>query len=126
MPSAARQALGLDPDRSATADLGTQLPGKPSPHVGLAYPDVPAEATENLARLWRADLVSVSLQPRCGARCCPGDECDFAVAGCTPDSHSSLSGCRTGRVRLSERDSQLPPACRRPSGPADAPDNPRH
>jgi hypothetical protein len=34
--------------------MGTSA-GKPST-VGLAYPDTPAQASENVARLWRADL----------------------------------------------------------------------
>jgi hypothetical protein len=54
MASAARRALGLSPD-PAVADV-TTLPGVPSADVGLAYPGTPAEASENLARLWRADL----------------------------------------------------------------------
>jgi hypothetical protein len=54
MPPAARQALGLTP-KSATASVST-LAGKPSPDVGLAYPDTPVEAGENVARLSRADL----------------------------------------------------------------------
>jgi transcriptional regulator with XRE-family HTH domain len=54
MPPAARQALGLTPE-SATASVRT-LSAKASLDVGLAYPDTPAEASENAARLWRADL----------------------------------------------------------------------
>jgi len=54
MPPAARQALGLTPD-SATPRMGTSA-GKPSTDVGLAYPYTPAQASENVARLWRADL----------------------------------------------------------------------
>jgi hypothetical protein len=54
MPSAARQALGLTPE-PATANVST-LAGKPSPDTGLVYPDTLAETSENLARLWRADL----------------------------------------------------------------------
>jgi transcriptional regulator with XRE-family HTH domain len=54
MPSAAREALGLTPE-SATAGVDT-LPGKASLDVGPVYPDTPAEASENVARLWRADL----------------------------------------------------------------------
>ncbi|HUY52504.1 MAG TPA: helix-turn-helix transcriptional regulator [Streptosporangiaceae bacterium] len=61
MPPVARQALGLAPDRSAAGGLSTQLPGKLAPDVGLAYPDAPAEAAENVARLWRADLGDVPL-----------------------------------------------------------------
>jgi hypothetical protein len=53
MPSAARQALGLSPD-SATASVRSL--GTPSSDVGLIYPDTPAETSENVARLWRADL----------------------------------------------------------------------
>jgi hypothetical protein len=57
MPPAARRALGLDPGRLTDAGHGTHVPGRPAPDdVGLAYPDAPAEAAENVARLWRADL----------------------------------------------------------------------
>src|SRR5258708_14751593 len=54
MPLAARQALDLTPE-SATASVRT-LPARASLDVGLAYPDTPAEASENVARLWCADL----------------------------------------------------------------------
>ena len=55
MPSAAREALGLAPDRSP-ADAGGQLPEQPVPDFGLRYPDTPAEAAGNLTWLWRSDL----------------------------------------------------------------------
>jgi hypothetical protein len=61
MPPAARQALGLDPDRPARAGVVTPLAGKPRADVGLAYPDTPEETAENLARLWRADLAGAPL-----------------------------------------------------------------
>jgi transcriptional regulator with XRE-family HTH domain len=51
MPPAARQALDLDPERPATAGVVMPLAGKARADVGLAYPDTPAEAAENLARL---------------------------------------------------------------------------
>jgi transcriptional regulator with XRE-family HTH domain len=54
MPPTARQALGLTSD-SPTLGM-SELPSKPSSDAGLAYPDTPDEASENLARLWRADL----------------------------------------------------------------------
>jgi transcriptional regulator with XRE-family HTH domain len=54
MPPAARQALGLTP-ASATASVRT-LPATATLDDSLAYPDTPAEASENVARLWRADL----------------------------------------------------------------------
>ena len=56
MPSAAREALGLAPDRSAAVSPGRRQAGKPVPDVGLRYPDAPAEAAANLAWLWRSDL----------------------------------------------------------------------
>jgi transcriptional regulator with XRE-family HTH domain len=59
MPPTARRALGLSPD-PAVASV-TALPGLPSPAVGLVYPSTPVEASENLARLWRADLSGVPL-----------------------------------------------------------------
>ena len=37
------------------------LPRIPSPDVGLVYPGTPAETSENLVRLWRADLGSAPL-----------------------------------------------------------------
>lgn len=51
MPPAAREALGLSPDQSATV-----LANAGMPDVGVGYPDAPAEAAENVAQLWRADL----------------------------------------------------------------------
>jgi hypothetical protein len=56
MPPAARQALGLSPDRPLNiADAQSDM--TPS-NLGLAYPDAPAEAAENVSLLWRADLDS--------------------------------------------------------------------
>jgi transcriptional regulator with XRE-family HTH domain len=97
MPPAARQALGLDPDRSATSGLGTQLAARSSPDVGLAYPDVPAEATENLAGLWRADLGGT---PLLRARLEPGAWNDASLRwlvdpGRRPDSEFA-GGVRIG------------------------------
>jgi hypothetical protein len=63
MPPATRRALGLDRDQSPSTDVDTQPLDRTSRGVGLAYPDTPAEAAENLARLWRADLASSPLQP---------------------------------------------------------------
>jgi transcriptional regulator with XRE-family HTH domain len=59
MPSAARRALGLSPD-PAVASVAALL-GMPSPDIGLVYPSAPVETSENLARLWRADLGGGSL-----------------------------------------------------------------
>src|ERR1022692_3300388 len=56
MPPAAREALGLAPDRSPAASLGEQRPGEAVPDVGLIYPQTPAEAAGNLTWLWRSDL----------------------------------------------------------------------
>src|ERR1019366_411471 len=60
MPSAAREALGLAPDRSPAASMGGQLPDTPTHDVGLAYPETPAEAAGNLTLLWRSDLRDVT------------------------------------------------------------------
>jgi transcriptional regulator with XRE-family HTH domain len=54
MPPTARRALGLSSDPTVASVAA--LPGMPSPDVGLVYPRAPAEASDNLARLWRADL----------------------------------------------------------------------
>ena len=57
MPAAARGALGLAPDSPAqSAAIGRQSPGGAVSAAGLSYPDTPARATGNLARLWQADL----------------------------------------------------------------------
>ena len=57
MPAAARGALGLAPDSAGqSAAIGRQLPDGAVPAVGLSYPDTPADATDNLAQLWQADL----------------------------------------------------------------------
>jgi hypothetical protein len=56
MPRAARQALGLTPDTPMLAVVGRQTPAGAAPEVGLTYPDTPAEAAENVTRLWRSDL----------------------------------------------------------------------
>jgi transcriptional regulator with XRE-family HTH domain len=54
MPPTARRALGLSPDPAVTSVAA--LPVLPSPDVGLVYPGTPAETSENLELLWRADL----------------------------------------------------------------------
>jgi hypothetical protein len=59
MPAAAREALGLASDPSPAASAGGQLADKQAQDVGLVYPDTPAEATGNLAVLWRSDLRDV-------------------------------------------------------------------
>lgn len=57
MPPSARQALGLSAGQPATPSAGAS-PGNAVPDVGIDYPDAPAEAVDNVARLWRADLDS--------------------------------------------------------------------
>ena len=61
MPLAAREALGLAPDKSPTSISG-QSSGQPFPDVGLRYPDTPAEAAGNLAVLWQSDLSDLTAQ----------------------------------------------------------------
>ena len=56
MPSAARTALGLDPEQPASPLAGRKAPGAPVLDVGLAYPDTPVEAADTLTLLWRSDL----------------------------------------------------------------------
>jgi transcriptional regulator with XRE-family HTH domain len=59
LPPAARQALGLDP--GPAAGTGIPQPRQPLPgETGLAYPDTPAQATQNAGLLWRADLSAES------------------------------------------------------------------
>lgn len=54
LPAAARRALGLDPAAATPADAITAADTK------LNYPDGAAQATENVAALWRADLADAS------------------------------------------------------------------
>jgi transcriptional regulator with XRE-family HTH domain len=61
MPPAARQALGIASDHKANVDTVAQLPDELPSDVGLAYPDAPAEAAENVSRLWQADLDNAPL-----------------------------------------------------------------
>jgi transcriptional regulator with XRE-family HTH domain len=68
MPPAAREALGLAPDRSPVS-IDRQQPGQPVPDVGLLFPDTAAEATGNLTWLWRSDL---SDEPALQGRIDPG------------------------------------------------------
>jgi transcriptional regulator with XRE-family HTH domain len=57
MPAVAREALGLDPAGSATAGRSL-IPAmrEPPDDTGLAYPDTPDDAAENVIQLWQADL----------------------------------------------------------------------
>lgn len=58
LPPAARRALGLDADaRAATV-------AAPRADADAAYPDTPAQAARNLARLWIADLDDAALTQR--------------------------------------------------------------
>jgi transcriptional regulator with XRE-family HTH domain len=95
MPPVTRQALGLTPE-SATASVSA-LAGKPSLDVGLIYPDTPAEARENVARLWHADLGGA---PLLQARLDPGAWNDASLRwlidpGRRPDSEIAR-GVRIG------------------------------
>ena len=54
LPAPARRALGLDPTAIAPTGLSTAADTIPS------YPDGAAQATENVAALWRADLADAS------------------------------------------------------------------
>jgi hypothetical protein len=96
IPSAARVALGLAPDRpSATA--GTPPSAVLTSEVGLVYPGAAAEATENVSRLWRADLADTGLLQ---ARLEPGAWSDASLRwlidpGSRPDNQA-VSGARIG------------------------------
>jgi transcriptional regulator with XRE-family HTH domain len=61
MPAAARQALGLAPSRSLV-NGGGLVPAmrEPPDDVGLAYPDTPDDAADNVTRLWQADLADAT------------------------------------------------------------------
>jgi hypothetical protein len=61
MPPAARRALGLIPDRPATVGGGL-VPAmrEPLDDKGLAYPDTPDDAAENVTNLWEADLADTT------------------------------------------------------------------
>jgi transcriptional regulator with XRE-family HTH domain len=54
LPAAARRALGLDATAVTPADASTAA------DTVLSYPDGAAQATENIAALWRADLADAS------------------------------------------------------------------
>ncbi len=54
-PPAARRALGLTAEPPATAATVLRS-GSPQLDVGLAFPGSPAETTDAVSRLWRADL----------------------------------------------------------------------
>jgi transcriptional regulator with XRE-family HTH domain len=95
MPPAARQALGLTPESATTS--ASVLAAKPSADIGLIYPDTPAEASENVARLWRADLGGA---PLLRARLDPGAWNDASLRwlidpGSRPDKDISR-GVRVG------------------------------
>jgi transcriptional regulator with XRE-family HTH domain len=55
LPTAARRALGLAPAAVTLADASSAEAG-----TALSYPDGVAQATENVAALWRADLADAS------------------------------------------------------------------
>jgi tetratricopeptide (TPR) repeat protein len=97
MPPAARQALGLAPGRPAQADISTRTLDSQTPDVGLSYPDTPADAAENVSRLWRADLDNA---PLLQARLDPGAWSDASLRwlvdpGHRPDSQR-VHGVRIG------------------------------
>jgi transcriptional regulator with XRE-family HTH domain len=54
IPPTARRALGLSSE-PAVASVAL-LTSPSSPDLGLVYPRAPGEASDNLTRLWRADL----------------------------------------------------------------------
>jgi predicted XRE-type DNA-binding protein len=57
MPRTAREALGLAAGQPGPSTVpGTEPPGPALSDVGLIYPDTPAEAAGNVARLWQSDL----------------------------------------------------------------------
>jgi hypothetical protein len=59
LPLAARRALGLAPGETLPEGAGT-----PETGTTLSYPDGMAQATENLAALWHADLTDASVSMR--------------------------------------------------------------
>jgi transcriptional regulator with XRE-family HTH domain len=102
MPPAARQALGLDPDQPATADVVMPLAGKPRADVGLAYPDTPTETAENLTRLWRADLAGA---PLLQARLEPAAWADASLRWLIdPGRHPESGMTRGARIGMADVD----------------------
>ena len=101
MPPAAREALGLAPDRSPTTSIGGHLLDKSLPDIGLLYPDTPAEASGNLTLLWRADLGDL---PELQGQVDPGAWNDASLRwlvspGGRPDSEMA-SGVRIGMADI--------------------------
>jgi hypothetical protein len=96
LPAAARQALGLAPD-SPSISIGTPLPAALPADVGLVYPDTVTDATENVARLWRADLADTRLLQ---ARLEPGAWNDaslrWLVEPVSRPDNQAVSGARIG------------------------------
>ena len=99
MPPAARRALGLSPD-PVVASVAT-LPVLPSLNVGLVYSGTPREASENLARLWRADLDGAPL-PR--ARLDPVAWNDASLRWLIDRGHRQQEGAIARGVRIGMAD----------------------
>ena len=104
MPPAARRALGLTPDRPATVGGGL-VPAmrEPLDDKGLAYPDTPDDAAENVTNLWEADLADTTELVR--GRVDPGRWNDASLrwlvtrhACLTSPRTACISVCRTSRA----------------------------
>ncbi len=98
MPPTARLALGLSSDQAAKPGVETSQVDSIS-DLGLAYPDAPAEAFENVSRLWQADLESNELLD---GRLEPAVWNDASLRwlidpGQTPDSENGI-GARIGKA----------------------------
>ena len=67
LPSAARQALGLDTSAPTAAGIGVPQP-RPAAfaEVSLDYPGTAGQAAGNVASLWRADLADQGVVARAG------------------------------------------------------------
>src|SRR5579875_1211305 len=61
MPPAAREALGLAPNRADATSSGAEPRGQPAPDVIWAYPDKPLDVAGNLAWLWQSDLAGAAV-----------------------------------------------------------------
>ena len=98
LPSAARQALGLDADSRSAGEIGVpqQRPALFA-EISLGYPDTPARAATNVVLLWQADLGDEGVPVR--GRIDPGAWSDASLRWLV-DPASPLEAERPGGVRV--------------------------
>jgi transcriptional regulator with XRE-family HTH domain len=97
-PPAARRALGLAPEPSGESVLATPGASASPLEIGLAYPDSPAEATEIVTRLWRADLEDPTApqQRRLDPRAWDSASLHWLVEPARPPGNDTLGRARIG------------------------------